>query len=694
MGVAIQFKDRIARFGEHLAPLAATIRQGAAFAMTPGARAEVEYFKTTVAALTVKVIIDPNGAKPIQTYSDASKTHIGGVIMQGGLPGGFFSRALTKTQASWSPLDRELLGAHSVLQHFEPLFGKAFVQHLTDQQPLEQWRTLAVEEFGPNGERRSPLRKQWIKDLALMNVEIKWIPGELNVLADGMTRTPFAVALANLVETSAVEWTNADWRRVQATDAKIMAVKEYAEGTGPPLDDAMAREGPLFAVDDGVVKRLYVPHGNASKAESKWLIWVPESLAREVLTWFHNKVGHMGETALADSIREAGLYWRGYYGACKSFVGNCKACKATMVRKEKVGPLQPTLRKDLDGKRVLVVDFIGPLPESQSAMKYILLSMSIDDMWPVADVLQEQNMEAVIAHLKRRARDEGAMDALWSDRGSTIIGAGAQAFFEDYGLETRTTTSNNHQGAGAIEAQVKRLKDILTKMADENKEWPKRVDDAIMVMRFEKNTDLGLSPFEMRFGRTMKLPAHLKFGLSTKTLAAEEQQKIIKMASELADRAALEQKARFDADRKRINFEIGEKVWWWDHYKRQLEWKWRGPFEVVSKKSDLSYELKECDGGPKMGRRYTVVNARDLKRYGIVDQEMEVKAIADHVNSRDGWQFKVQWSDGDVTWEPVKNLYDVKRGGWVVYTEKLREYAKANGIKLVERVDKKGDVMK
>jgi hypothetical protein len=693
MGVAIQFKDRIERFGEHLAPLAATIRQGKAFTMTPEATAEVEFFKTTVAALTVQVIIDPKSSKPIQTHSDASKSHIGGWIAQGGLPGGFYSQPLSKTQASWAPLDRELLGAHAVLRHYEPLFGKAFVQHLTDHKPLEQWRTLQVEPIGPNGEMRSPLRKQWISDIDRLNVEIKWVPGALHVLADAMTRPPFAVSVANWVETSAVAWTNADWRREQATDRYIAAVKAYAEGQGPPLDETMAREGPLFAVDDGVVKRLFVPHGNASRSESKWLVWVPEGLAQEVLTWFHNKAGHMGETALAESIRAAGLYWRGYYSACKRFVGNCKACQATLVRKDKVGPLQPTLHKDLEGKRVLVLDYIGPLPEAQG-MKYILLSMSIDDMWPEAEALPAQSVAATIKHLQRRANAEGAMDALWSDRGSTIIGAAAQAFFEDYGLESRTTTSNNHQGAGAIEAQVKKFMTVLKKMAEDHNEWPERVEGVLAVMRNDDCVDMKSSPFENRFHRKMKLPAHLRFGLQTKTVAAERQQQIMRDAKERADQAALEQKARYDVGRKSIDFTVGQKVWWWDHYKGKLDWSWRGPFVVAAKKSDLSYELMESDGGPKMGRRYTIVNARDLKRYDIEEQEMMVKAIEDHGIGQDGWKFKVRWSDGDVTWEPVKNLYDVKRGGWVVYTEKLREYAKDNGIKLVERVVKRGDVVK
>jgi hypothetical protein len=287
------------------------------------------------------------------------------------------------------------------------------------------------------------------------------------------------------------------------------------------------------------------------------------------------------------------------------------------------------------------------------------------------------------------------MDEIWSDRGSVIIGSMAKAFYEDCGLVSRTSTSNNHQAVGAIEAQVKKLKYNLTKLTQESRDdWDELVGEAIRKMRFETSADLGTSPSMLRYGRQMKMPAHLKFGLETKTLAAEQQQALAKRVNKLADEEAIKQKQRYDVGRKPIDLKVGDLVWWEDHYRRTFGPRRTGPYEIKAKKSDLSFELKEVDGGPRLGRKYPVVNGRDLMRYESA-KEVVVEAILEHRGSLEdpkGMDFKVQWIDGDVTWEPLENMFDTNRKGLMIYNDKLVEYARLVRINLPKR--NKGDVDK
>src|SRR5687768_9953873 len=109
----------------------------------------------------------------------------------------------------------------------------------------------------------------------------------------------------------------------------------------------MALERPLYELDNGVVKRLFVRHKSASKTESIWQIVVPNREKEEVLDWFHDKWGHGGVTMLADRIREAGLYWTGYYKDVVKKVKECRKCAEHMISTEKVGPMEPTLRNNL-----------------------------------------------------------------------------------------------------------------------------------------------------------------------------------------------------------------------------------------------------------------------------------------------------------------------------------------------------------
>ena len=244
---------------------------------------------------------------------------------------------------------------------------------------------------------------------------------------------------------------------------------------------------------------------------------------------------------------------------------------------------------------------------------------------------------------------------------------------------------------------MKNVKETLKKLRSELEEtgtksdWDDMLAETMMLRRATDRTDLKISPYKARFGTEMRLPAHLQFGSTpTRTLAAEEQQRLMERARKVADEAAVKQKARFDVDRVEVNYEINEKVFLKDHYRTKLEVRRIGPFIIVGKRSAWSYELGECDNGPKLGRRHLVVNVRDLMRYAAA--ETKVDDILEHRRD-ENWEFRVRWADGDITWEPIEHLYDEENDGQLVYNDKLVKYAKVKGLKLAVRATKSGDVV-
>jgi hypothetical protein len=497
---------------------------------------------------------------------------------------------------------------------------------------------------------------------------------------------------------ASTEWSEDDWASEQAKDEKLKHWRDYLQGTCGPLDDSMAREKAVHGVSPkGVVKRLWVPHDKASTKEAQWLIKVPRQMQDEVLEWFHNRSGHSGVTALTEMIRKAGLTWDGYYASVANRLKHCEICQEHMVPKVKEAPMKATMQSVLIGKRVLVVDFIGPLPETKQGNKYMILSVSLDDMWPAVEAVREQTTDVVIKHLFSRAKDEGVSDMIVSDLGSPLVSKAAIGYYADMGLESKTSTAHNHQAIGAAEAEVKNVKETLKRIRSEYEvmgkevDWDQLIETTLMIRRAQDRTDPKMSPFKARFGKEMRLPAHLKFGADTSTLAAEKQQELMERARKLADEAAEKQKARFDIGRVEVSYNIGEKVFLKDHYRGALDGRRTGPFEIVDKKSDWSYELGECDGGPKLGRRHRVVNVRDLMKYMVA--ETKVDMITDHRHD-DIWEFLVRWQDGDVTWEPVEHLYDVEKSGQIVYNDKLVDYAATKNLKLAAHFIKGGDVVK
>jgi hypothetical protein len=190
-----------------------------------------------------------------------------------------------------------------------------------------------------------------------------------------------------------------------------------------------------------------------------------------------------------------------------------------------------------------------------------------------------------------------------------------QAFLKGCGIKSRTSTSNNHQAVGGIEAWVKKVVNALRILAVDNKrDWDNLIAATMVKLRTEKLTDMGVSSYEQRYGKQYRSPAHLEFGTETRTLTAEKAQEMRQRADEAADKAALKQKERYDKHRAEISFDVGDWVYLKDHYRRKLGLKNIGPFEIAEKKSDLSYKIKDCVGGPKLGRRWSKRFSRTRER--------------------------------------------------------------------------------
>ena len=150
------------------------------------------------------------------------------------------------------------------------------------------------------------------------------------------------------------------------------------------------------------------------------------------------------------------------------------------------------------------------------------------------------------------------------------------------------------------------------------------------------------------------------------------------------------------ANRLKIDFKIGDKVWLKDHYHKTFGAKRIGPFEITKKLSDLSYEIAKTEDGPSLERRHNVVNARDLKNFETRSKEEVVKNILEHRGIKkfiDNMKFKTEWQDGSVTWAPFNHFMDLSKNGEIIYNQALWRYAKSNSIPLPKRWEKKGDVV-
>jgi hypothetical protein len=106
------------------------------------------------------------------------------------------SRKLAKAQRNWVPREQETYAIILALQKWESWIGLQPVLVLTDHKSLESWaREILDAPSGPVGRR-----SRWHEILSKYDLQVGYIPGKENTLADVLSRFayPASQALADV----------------------------------------------------------------------------------------------------------------------------------------------------------------------------------------------------------------------------------------------------------------------------------------------------------------------------------------------------------------------------------------------------------------------------------------------------------------------------------------------------------------
>ena len=144
------------------------------------------------ALLQPRVIRLPDPQRDIVLETDGSRTAIGAVLKQKfdetGLehPVGFISRAFTGPERNYAAYELELYAVVRTVEHFRMfLLGREFLLR-TDHAAL---RNMLRRDLPP-----TIREERWILRLSEYNFKIEYQKGQDNVIADVLSRLPFATA--------------------------------------------------------------------------------------------------------------------------------------------------------------------------------------------------------------------------------------------------------------------------------------------------------------------------------------------------------------------------------------------------------------------------------------------------------------------------------------------------------------------
>jgi acetyl esterase/lipase len=207
LGLCNYFSEYVDHYAEFAAPLMEKLKVGrvegkkgsrAPISWTPVDLEAFARLKQKLAQQLELYQIDPD--RPFVMRCDASGFAIGAVLEQAHpdeertaqvdigktrlVPVGFFSRKLTGSQLNWTPREKETYAIVAALRKWAGHIGFQPVVVATDHRSLQNWVTEHVDTpSGPRGRRA-----RWHETLSQFDLEVVYVPGPTNVVADALSR--------------------------------------------------------------------------------------------------------------------------------------------------------------------------------------------------------------------------------------------------------------------------------------------------------------------------------------------------------------------------------------------------------------------------------------------------------------------------------------------------------------------------
>ena len=183
-------------------------KKGSQFRLTWSEAQVAAFHKVKELAAGSLVLYHANPDRPFAMKCDASDFAIGAALEQlhpqnrneGRIepvseklvPVSFYSRKLAHSQLNWIAREKETYAIVAALRKWGGIIGFQPVFITTDHKSLENWVTENTDTpSGPRGRRA-----RWHETLSLFDLEVVYIPGAQNIVADAMSRYAYPASSA------------------------------------------------------------------------------------------------------------------------------------------------------------------------------------------------------------------------------------------------------------------------------------------------------------------------------------------------------------------------------------------------------------------------------------------------------------------------------------------------------------------
>ena len=633
LGFAGYYRRFVQNFAQIARPLHRLTERATPFKWTQECQDAFEKLRHCLTS--APVLAYPDYSQPFILDTDASNTGIGAVLSQLDEDGkerviAYASRLLSKPERRYCVTRRELLAAVTFTRHFRPyLLGRHFTLR-TDHGSLT-WLKNFKE---PEGQLA-----RWLERLQEFDFTIIHRRGRKHTNADALSRLPCEQCGRETHETEAIVATTTlsqakDLRKLQLEDSEVGPVLTARENNTKPsaeeIKAASRNTRRLFQLWDQLLVRdnvLFRKYEHPDESKSTLQLVLPKSKVEDVLRELHEGTvgGHFGEDKTLSRVKER-FYWPGHYTDVQNW---CRTCVDCAKRKTPAPKARAPLNSIKVGSplQLVAVDILGPLPESATGNRYILVVGDYFSRWMEAYAIP--NQEAVT--VSKKLTEEFFLrfsppEQLHSDQGRQFESELVAEVCKLLGIAKTRTTPYHPQSDGLVERFNRTLLTMLATIAERKPfEWEDHLRSLCMAYNSSVHPTTGYSPFFLMFGRRARLPIDLIYELpsqnkpvSPATFATTLQETLAEAYHQVREHMSHKldrQKTIYDRKVHGKQFKEGDLVWLHTPavpkgVARKFHRPWTGPYKVVRRISDATYRIQDV----KSRRHRPVVHFDRLKK--------------------------------------------------------------------------------
>ncbi|POS82770.1 hypothetical protein EPUL_005785, partial [Erysiphe pulchra] len=608
LGLCTYYRRFVKGFANVAKPLTKLTEEKRAFIWDRDCQEAFEELKRGLISAPILSYPRPEGQFVLDT--DASNTAIGGVLsqLQNGEERviGYFSKVLSKPERNYCVTRRELLAVVKSIEHFHKyLYGRRFLLR-TDHAALV-WLLRFKSPEGSHGNADALSRR----------------PCEINCQHCSRQEEK----AASVMRTTVVDdhWLNAELAKDQEEDPELKYILNWKtnQEERPSWQEVanLSRSVKAYwaqwnsiVVDAGLLKRVVE---NAEGNQKKLQLLVPKRRIPEVLRQLHDGVtgGHLGVHKTLEKARER-FYWPNLKEDIKDWCRNCVVCAGANgpIRKKRAPMRQYNVGAPFER---IAIDVAGPFPVTENGNKFILVVMDYFSKWVEAYALPNQEAVTIAdVIVKELVSRFGVPNELHSDQGRNFESALFSRMCQTLGIRKTRTTALHPQSDGMVERMNRTMGKYLAKVVSEHqRDWDQYLHLFLLAYRSSINETTGQTPANVIFGREVRLPCDLQFGIRpNEDIAGEDYVATLRRRmDDIHERvrtninaASDRMKERYDVKAEKGGYNPGELVWLYNPRRRRgyspkLQRSWEGPYEVLTRINDVIYRIKQLPRGkPKI----------------------------------------------------------------------------------------------